>query len=1089
MSEPKLISPMLDDFIMGDPLSEHHGVRCCPALRKDSDSRYIVKIISVPASQVQLEALLLAGAYSTHSAALSYFKEMAEEITDEVEILKKLSKFEGFLPYEDYQIVPMEDEVGYDVYLLSPYKRTLERYIKSKPITHLNAVNMGLDLCASMAMCRRAGFLYIDLKPSNIFVNDKNEFCIGDLGFVRLNSLKYASLPDKFRSAYTAPEIKDAMSSLNSTIDIYAIGKILYEVYNDGKLPTGMEGSSLSAPIYADYEMTQIILKACDPDPEKRWQDPLQMGQALVEYMQRNGVNDTPIVPLPEPVSVADPIPVEPTDTVSEDPDTPAIAEDETVPVEDVPADEIPTDEPPADEFTSDEAAVSEDESDKLSAEIAAASLQVPVDEGSDDDDDELFDDVAADLPEEPADDGLADTFDTEADALPAVVEDDLEMPPVTDEDDDPNPFDSLDDPKDITDLSFMASDDSDETLPQDDDATDVDYGALSDDASSILTLADELIAHETPEPVVAPEPIEVPMPEPLKFTEDEDELSAELAAALTEKEMAQTEVFGMHDFINDVHDSHDEAEDDKKEYDPVITRREREKKPLDTKLLKRIAIFAGLIALAVAMFFGAYYYYTNFYLQSIDELTLTGYGNQLTVELTTNVDQSLLTIDCTDTYGTIKTAEVQDGKAVFSDLNPNTLYTVKVSISGFHELIGDTTDRYTTPAQTTIVSFHAIAGSEDGSVILNFTVDGQDSGDWVVEYSTEGEEPRQQTFTGHMVTIGGLTLDKSYTFRLTSPDLLYIVGKDALTYTATSLILAENLTITSCNADGLSAEWTVPDGAAVANWTVRCYNDQGYDETITTADTSVIFTGIDPAAGYTVEVTAEGMTVNARAFVSENSATISNFRVAESSPTQITLAWDTAGVKPAEGWLVLYHISGYEQQDVLRTTEDQVILKNPIPGETYEFLIQASDGTTVFDGSFTYTAEAAASFAGYGVSADKMTFSMCNTPEEENWSGRKLKASDFTNTFASGSKASFVAKLSKKYNTSSDQIVTMYVIRNSENKIVSSNTTSQTWTAMWYQFYCELDVPTIPTEPGTYTITIYFNGMTAHQQEFTVTA
>jgi serine/threonine protein kinase len=304
LSEPKLISPMLDEFMMGDPLSEHHGVRCCPAMRKDSDSRYIVKIISVPASQVQLDALLLTGAYSTQAAALSYFKEMADDVAEEVEILKKLAKFEGFLPYEDYQIVPMEDAVGYDVYLLSPYKRSLDRFLKSKPVTHLNAVNLGLDLCASMAMCRRAGFLYADLKPSNIFVNEKNEFCIGDLGFIRLNALKYASLPERYRSPYTAPEIQDAMSCLNSTVDIYAIGMILYSVYNDGKLPKESELNELAPPIYADYEMSQIILKACDPDPEKRWQDPLQFGQALVAYMQRNSVNDTPIVPLPEPVII-----------------------------------------------------------------------------------------------------------------------------------------------------------------------------------------------------------------------------------------------------------------------------------------------------------------------------------------------------------------------------------------------------------------------------------------------------------------------------------------------------------------------------------------------------------------------------------------------------------------------------------------------------------------------------------------------------------------------------------------------------------------------------------------------------------------
>ena len=63
MSDRKLVSPLLDGFQMGSPISEHNGVRCCPAMRENSDDKYIVKIISIPSSQNQLDALLLTGAY------------------------------------------------------------------------------------------------------------------------------------------------------------------------------------------------------------------------------------------------------------------------------------------------------------------------------------------------------------------------------------------------------------------------------------------------------------------------------------------------------------------------------------------------------------------------------------------------------------------------------------------------------------------------------------------------------------------------------------------------------------------------------------------------------------------------------------------------------------------------------------------------------------------------------------------------------------------------------------------------------------------------------------------------------------------
>ena len=291
MSEHKLVSPLLDGFLMGEPMSSHDGIDCCPAIRENTEEKYIVKIISVPASQKQLDALLLTGAYPDAAAATDYFKEVAEGIVKEAELLKQLSKLEGFLPYEDWQVVPMEgSKLGYQVYLLSPYKRSLEKHLRRSTMTHLGAVRLALDLCAALSICRRAGFMHIDLKPGNIYITPKQEYRIGDLGFAKLNSLKYTSLPAKYCSSYTAPELRDPMNTLNPTADIYAVGMILYQIYNDGALPFEDQASTevLPAPLNADYELSEIILKACDPNPRKRFQTPIEMGQALVGYMKRN---------------------------------------------------------------------------------------------------------------------------------------------------------------------------------------------------------------------------------------------------------------------------------------------------------------------------------------------------------------------------------------------------------------------------------------------------------------------------------------------------------------------------------------------------------------------------------------------------------------------------------------------------------------------------------------------------------------------------------------------------------------------------------------------------------------------------------
>ena len=73
-------------------------------------------------------------------------------------------------------------------------------------------------------------------------------------------------------------------------------------------------------------------------------------------------------------------------------------------------------------------------------------------------------------------------------------------------------------------------------------------------------------------------------------------------------------------------------------------------------------------------------------------------------------------------------------------------------------------TEMFNTEAQTNVVSFTAITGTEDGSVVLSFTVDGPEkSPDWTVYYTTEGEEEKSVTFSGRMVTLNGLTIGKEY--------------------------------------------------------------------------------------------------------------------------------------------------------------------------------------------------------------------------------------------------------------------------------------------------------------------------------------
>ncbi len=1014
MSEPKLISPMLDNFAMGAPISEHDGVRCCPALEQYTDKKYIVKIISVPASQRQLEALLLSGAYPDQESAANYFRSITEDIVEEAKVLQKLARLEGFIPYDSWQVEPMEDATGFDVYLMSAYKRSLARHVQRTPLSQLGALNLSLDICNALAVCRRSGYLYVDLKPENIYITDEQEFKIGDLGFQRLDSLKYASLPDKYRSAYTAPEIADAYSSLNETIDIYAAGLILYQIYNGGQLPfegNAAPNAAFPAPAYADQEMAEIILKACAPEPADRWQNPVQMGHALVSYMQRNGVNDVPIIPAP--VEEAPP----------EDAAEPETAETEPVYDEDaVGAFEAP-------------AEVSEEATEAEISQEMDAEQEVSAEEA----------------PEEAASEEAAELFED-----------------------------------DFGNLSFLEDVLNAEELPEDEQAA-ISYDELSADVSDMLSQADELATATVPDPVIPPEPIDVPMPEPLPIVVEEppaDEPQEKLQEEPQEEAVVAAPAAEAEESVSE--EEPEEDEDFEEEYEDE----EYWEEPVKKRRGGWIGALIALILLA-GLLFGGYYFYENYYLQTIDSIYLSGDEDRLTVMVNTNTDETLLQVICSDSYGNQLTAPVVDGKAAFTGLVSNTAYTVSIEIKGFHKLVGQLSGIYSTPVQTGFVQINAVTGNEDGSVILSFTINGPDAKKWIVSYSAPGEAERQTTFSGHMVTVTGLTPGLEYTFTLTPEDDLYISGNNQVKFTASKLIYAQDLKITACNNRTLTAVWKAPAGVEVANWTVRCYNDSGYNQTMVVTETTATFTGLDHARAYTVEVTAAGMSLSQNTYLAANSLTISNFKADFSNPTKLKLTWASNMPVAQDGWVLLYSIADSDVRGALPCSENSATIAPVVPGATYNITLQAANGSTIFDGSFTCTAPSAKIFScayeGFTITGENMIFSMCKTPAVDNWDRWDLDNSDYTNTFSAGQKASFLVRMTKEYGRSNDLIEILFVIRDSSGKLISAASYTSLWIDMWYQNYCELNVPGLPSTAGNYTISVYFNSGLAAQQDFTV--
>jgi hypothetical protein len=263
------------------------------------------------------------------------------------------------------------------------------------------------------------------------------------------------------------------------------------------------------------------------------------------------------------------------------------------------------------------------------------------------------------------------------------------------------------------------------------------------------------------------------------------------------------------------------------------------------------------------------------------------------------------------------------------------------------------------------------------------------------------------------------------------------------------------------------------------------CYNDSGYSNNITTDGNTAQFTDIDPNASYTVEVTAAGMSVGSRFYISKNAVTVTGFQAVPSGGG-LKITWDYTGNTPSAPWILTYTIDGGATETAATVDGTSGFIPAIVPGSTYTLKLQIQDGTTVIGSVRTITLAQALPFSGYGASFDGMTWQMCIAPSATDWNWRDVKS--YQDKFSATQQAGFVARLSNRYGVSEDAINVAYVIRDAQGAVISVNNTVQTWTSLWFQYYGEFTIPVLPQIAGQYTIEIYFNGAFVHQQSFTIT-
>ena len=112
-------------------------------------------------------------------------------------------------------------------------------------------------------------------------------------------------------------------------------------------------------------------------------------------------------------------------------------------------------------------------------------------------------------------------------------------------------------------------------------------------------------------------------------------------------------------------------------------------------------------------------------------------------------------------------------------------------------------------------------------------------------------------------------------------------------------------------------------------------------------------------------------------------------------------------------------------------------------------------------------------------------------TPEGD-WNFECIQTSDFTTEFASGDPISIVLRNSENFYLPGSRIKVLYVIRDSYGNVLSRYVSEQTlvWKDIWNGGDTrngELDIPSVPTNPGQYKLQLYFDGMSVAEKDFTI--
>ena len=271
-----------------------------------SDMKSAMKIISIPSDRASYESFRSENYSMTEENVKSYYASIVNEYIKEFQLMSKLKGNSNIVSYEDHDVRERTDYIGWDIFIRMELLKPMSEYFQNH-YTQEQVIKLGIDICKALEVCQKYNIIHRDIKPTNIFVSETGEFKLGDFGVARILEKTSSHLSTKGTYTYMAPEVCRA-DNYTAVADIYSLGIVMYKLLNNNLEPfrTGsdygsaqraldmrLQGHKISAPKNADARLSEVILKACEFDPNNRYQTPLQMRKKLESLLDGTYVTES----------------------------------------------------------------------------------------------------------------------------------------------------------------------------------------------------------------------------------------------------------------------------------------------------------------------------------------------------------------------------------------------------------------------------------------------------------------------------------------------------------------------------------------------------------------------------------------------------------------------------------------------------------------------------------------------------------------------------------------------------------------------------------------------------------------------------